>query len=301
MWGFTAFYQGSTNLILPAPDVAAVVQAVESGASKMFIVPALLQALVNDEAAQRAELGAMRLIVYGASPISGDVLRRSLQLFGNARFSQHYGMTETAGTICALPPADHDVRGNARMNSCGRALVGSEIRIADADGEPLPAGEVGEILIRSDAVMNGYWKRGEATAAALSGGWYHSGDAGYLDADGYLYICDRIKDLIVSGAENIYPAEVENVLHSHEAVQDVAVIGVPDDRWGEAVKAVVVRRSGAELSEAALIEFARSRIAGYKLPKSVDFVDELPRNASGKLLKHVLRAPYWEGRKRAVN
>lgn len=302
MWAFTAFYQGCVNLLLPAAEMSAVLRAIETRrASRMFVVPALLQAMVNDDGARAADLGSMRVIIYGASPIAEDVLRRSMQLFANAIFTQHYGMTETAGSIAALPPADHDLQGSPRMKSCGKPFAGVDVKIVSPEGEVLPPGGVGEILIRTGSVMRGYFKRDAATAEALRDGWYHSGDAGYLDEDGYLYIEDRIKDMIVSGGENIYPAEIENALHGHPAVRDVAVIGVPDDRWGEVVKAVVVGQPGADLSEAELLAFARERIAGYKLPKSVDFVDELPRNASGKLLKHVLREPYWRGRARAVN
>ena len=174
--------------------------------------------------------------------------------------------------------------------------------MVDAEGRTLPPGQVGEILMRAPCVMKGYWKREEGNAEAFDAeGFFRSGDAGYFDDEGYLYIHDRMKEMIVSGGENIYPAEVENALAGHPAVQDVAVIGVPDDRWGEAVKAVVALKAGAVVEPAELIAYARERIAGYKLPKSVDFVATIPRNPSGKILRRDLRQPYWEGRDRQVN
>jgi acyl-CoA synthetase (AMP-forming)/AMP-acid ligase II len=187
------------------------------------------------------------------------------------------------------------------MAGCGKPFPGNEIRIVDSEGAPLPPRAVGEIAIRSVSNMAGYHNNPEATARALRDGWYLSGDAGWMDEDGYLYIHDRVKDMIVSGAENIYPAEVENALHGHPAVADCAVIGVPDERWGEAVKAVVVLKPGSSVSADDLIAHARTRIAGYKAPKSVDFIDALPRNPSGKILKRELRKDYWPQGGRMVN
>jgi acyl-CoA synthetase (AMP-forming)/AMP-acid ligase II len=187
------------------------------------------------------------------------------------------------------------------MRSCGRPTAAAEIKVVDDVGHELPAGQVGEIICRSRLNMKGYWNLPDETAKTIRGGWVHTGDAGYFDADGYLYIYDRIKDMIVSGAENVYPAEVESALFGHPAVADVAVIGVPDARWGEAVKAIVVRTPGAEVTAEELIAFARERIAGYKLPKSIDFVDSLPRTPTGKIPKRELRAPYWQGRERQVH
>jgi long-chain acyl-CoA synthetase len=181
-------------------------------------------------------------------------------------------------------------------------MPGVEIRIVDDKGAVLPAGETGEIETRSIANMVGYWRQPEATAATVSAdGWLRTGDAGYLDADGYLYIQDRIKDMICSGAENIYPAEVESAIYGHPAIQEIAVAGVPDDKWGEAVKAIIVLKPGASASAEDIIGFARTRIAGFKVPKSVDFIEALPRNATGKILRRALREPYWAGRDRQVN
>jgi fatty-acyl-CoA synthase len=212
-----------------------------------------------------------------------------------------YGMTETTGTIVALPPEDH-VEGLDRMRSAGKALPGVELAILDADGNKLPTGEVGEIATRSGSNMAGYWNLPEATARTLDAdNWLRTGDAGYMDKDGYLYIHDRIKDMIISGGENIYPAEVESAICDHPDVAEVAVVGVPDEQWGEAVKAIVVMKSGKKATSADIIGFARQRIAGFKAPKSVDFIEALPRNASGKILRRHLRDPYWAGKDRQVN
>jgi long-chain acyl-CoA synthetase len=229
-------------------------------------------------------------------------LRECIDVFG-CDFCQQYGMTETTGTIVYLPPQDHDPKGNKRMQAAGLPLPGVELRITDGDGNVLGPNETGEICTRSVANMKGYWRNEEATGSTIGAdGWLRTGDAGYLDEDGYLYIQDRLKDMIISGAENIYPAEVENVLHEHPAVSEAAVIGVPDDTWGEAVKGIVVLKAGAEVSESDLIAFTRDRIAHYKAPKSVDVrATPLPRSASGKVLRRELREPYWAGKERRVN
>jgi acyl-CoA synthetase (AMP-forming)/AMP-acid ligase II len=210
-------------------------------------------------------------------------------------------MTETSGSVTYLPPEDHDVNGNERMKSAGKALPHCEISIVDENGHEMPTGEVGEIIVRSTTNMLGYWNLPEETSKTLKEGWLHTGDAGYMDSDGYVYVHDRVKDMILSGGENIYPAEVENAIFGHDKVADVAVIGVPDERWGESVKALVVLKDNEEASEEDIITFARERIAGFKTPKTVDFIKELPRNPSGKILKKDLRKPYWEGLDRKVN
>jgi long-chain acyl-CoA synthetase len=225
-----------------------------------------------------------------------------MDVFG-CQFCQQYGMTETTGTIVYLPPQDHDPKGNVRMRSAGVPMPGVEIRIVDANGAVLGPNQIGEICTRSQANMKGYWRKPEATSSTVDDeGWLRTGDAGYLDEDGYLYIQDRIKDMIITGAENVYPAEVENAIHGHPHVADVAVIGVPDETWGEAVKAIVVPKPGVTPDAARIIAHARERIAHYKAPRSVDFIDTpLPRNASGKILRRELREPYWAGRERRVN
>ena len=262
-----------------------------------FLVPAVLLIMTQLPEAASADLSSLRNIAYGASPISQEVLKRSIEMFG-CRFTQVYGLTETTGAITAL---QHEHHHGERLLSCGRAMYGSEIRVIGPQGEDLPPGAMGEIVYRGPGLMAGYYSREEDSRAALRDGWFHSGDGGSIDADGFVYIRDRIKDMILSGGENIYPAELESVLAGHPAVADVAVIGVPDDRWGETVKAVVVRRPGVSLTQAELIEWSRDRLAGFKSPRSVDFVDAIPRNPSGKMLKRQLRQPYWEGKSRQVN
>ncbi len=293
-WGLQGLRVGAKLVILPRPDIPDIVEKIEQyGITKLFAVPAVLNTILNHPAAAAANLSCVKQLLYGASPIPLDVLRHAMAKFGGADFIQCYGATETSGTVVVLPPQDHDVAGTPRMASCGKALPNIELKIIGEDGETLPPRAVGEILVRGNSTMLGYHNRADATASAIQQGWYYSGDAGYLDEDGYLYIFDRVKDMIVSGAENIYPAEVESALHEHPAVQDAAVIGVPDAKWGEAVKAIIVVKSGNTVSEAELITFARERIAAFKVPKSVDFVAELPRNPSGKILKKDLRQPYW--------
>ncbi len=218
-------------------------------------------------------------------------------------FYQAYGMTELTAGSTNLSAEDHR-RALADdpdlLLSAGRPLMGTEIRIVDESDRPLAAGEAGEIIMRGPQMMRGYWNLPEATTEALRDGWMHTGDIGRIDADGYLYVLDRLKDMIVSGGENVYPREVEDVLFGHPAVADVAVIGVPDERWGETVKAIVVLRDGASADEGALIDYCRDRLGGFQRPRSVEFRDALPHAANGKLLKRVLREPYWEGQARRV-
>ena len=298
-WAGQGFFHGATVVILEQADPAEIIKTIQDyHVTKVFVVPAVLQFMLQLEAAQNADFSHVRVVLYGASPIPEDVLVKAVDTF-KCPFVQLYGMTEASGSVTYLPAEAH-VPGAEQLKSCGIAFPGVEIIIGDAHDNPVAPREVGEILVKSPSMMKGYWNRPDATAEAMRNGWYHSGDAGYMDEDGYLYVYDRVKDMIVSGGENIYPAEVESALSRHEAVADIAVIGVPSEKWGEEVKAVIVKADGAELTEDELITFARSQIAGFKCPKSVDFVDALPRNPSGKLLKKDLRAPYWEGQGRMV-
>ncbi|MDB5619012.1 fatty acid--CoA ligase [Tardiphaga sp.] len=300
-WAVYGLYHGAKSVIAREFDPNKVLDDfAQYGISKLFLVPAAMQFIVRQPRARDMDFSKLRYILYGASPIPAALLKECISVF-KCGFVQMYGMTETTGTIVVLAPEDH-VEGRACMRSAGKALAGVEIAILDANGASLPTGEVGEIATRSGSNMAGYWNLPEATARTLDAdNWLRTGDAGYLDEDGYLYIHDRIKDMIISGGENIYPAEVESAICDHPDVAEVAVVGVPDDTWGEAVKAVVVLKPGKELSATDLMRFTRERIAGFKSPKTIDFISALPRNASGKILRRHLRDPYWEGRERQVN
>ena len=306
-WATAGMYEGCTSVIFRELDPAALITTlVEQEITHAFLVPAVLQFMLLVPGAEEADYSNLKVFVYGASPISEDVLARCVEMFDPCKFWQAYGLTETTGAVVNLPPEDHDPTGpnRHRLRSCGVAGPGVELRIAGDDGEPLAPNEVGEIWIRSPQNMVGYWNNPEETAKALTDdGWFKSGDAGYLDEDGYLFIHDRVKDMIVSGGENVYPAEVENVLMKHDAIADVAVIGVPHEKWGETAKAIVVPAEGVERSEETardIIGFAKSQLATFKCPTSVDWVDMLPRNPSGKILKKDLREPFWEGHDRRV-
>jgi long-chain acyl-CoA synthetase len=300
-WALVGLYRGVENVLMRDFDPPTILRVIEQQRiTKAIFVPAMMLFLLQAPQARDTDFSSLELIVYGASPAPLDLIRRALQVFG-CGLAQVYGLTETTGAITYLPPEDHGEHAIERMKSCGKAMEGAEIKVVDALAKELPPGAVGEVVCRTPQVMLGYWHLEEATRRAIRDGWFHTGDAGYMDKDGYLYIYDRVKDMIVSGGENIYPAEVESALFGHPAIADVAVIGVPDEQWGEAVKAIVVKKPEAQVTEAELIAYARERIAGYKVPRSVDFATTLPRNPSGKILKRELRKPYWEGRERQVN
>lgn len=304
-WAVAGMSDGGKSIIVRDLDPTLVVKLIEQHKiTHTFLVPVALQFMLMVPGVDEADFSSLKTIVYGASPISEDVLARSVQTF-KCDFWQAYGLTETTGAVINLPPADHDVNGpnKHRLRSCGIPGPGVEVRIVDNDtGNDVPVGEVGEIWIRGQQVMKGYWKMPEETAKSITPDkWFRSGDAGYMDKDGYVYIHDRVKDMIVSGGENVYPAEVENVLMSHPGIADVAVIGVPHEKWGETPKAIVVRAAGTEATEEEIIAFAQSQLAKFKCPTSVDFIDMLPRNPSGKILKKDLREPFWAGRERRVN
>ncbi len=298
--GLLSIAQGARAVILGDIDPAEILRLVEAkGLTQAFIVPAVILFLLQNPRVGSIDFSRLKNIAYGASPISDDVLLRAQKTFG-CGFIQLYGLTETTGGGTHLPPEAHDPA-LGKLRSCGVALPGCEIRVVDGDGKSLPQGEVGEIQIKGRNIMKGYWAKPDATAKSIQDEWFASGDAGFFDKDGYLYIHDRVKDMIVSGGENIYPAEVENAIFGHPAVADVAVIGVPDEKWGEAVKAIVVKKPDISVTPTEIIAYARERIAGYKLPKTVDFIETLPRNPSGKILRRELREPYWAGQARRVN
>lgn len=266
-----------------------------------FFVPAMILALLSEKDVEQIDTSSLKRVIYGASPIPIDLLKSALRVFRTTEFVQVYGLTETSGVVTALLPEDHSRIDSEVMKSCGRPIGGVELRIVDALGAPLPPREVGEVVCRTAKNMKGYWNRQDDTARTLKGDWLYTGDAGYLDENGYLYIHDRIKDMIVSGGENVYPAEIESVLFGHPDIADVAVIGVPDERWGEAVKALVVPMPNAVADPDVILRYARERLAGYKIPKSIEFLSEMPRNPSGKILKRKLRERYWQGHDRRVN
>ncbi|MGA7803087.1 fatty acid--CoA ligase [Bradyrhizobium sp.] len=300
-WGVLGLYHGAKGVIAREFDPSKVLDFFEqSKITKLFMVPAAMQFVVRQPRAREVDFSRLKYMLYGASPIPISLLKECIDVF-KCGFVQMYGMTETTGTIVALPPEDH-VEGSNRMRSAGKALPGVELAILDVNGNRLPPGQVGEIATRSGSNMAGYWNLPEATANTLDkDGWLRTGDAGYLDEDGYLYIHDRIKDMIISGGENIYPAEVESAICDHPDVAEAAVVGVPDETWGEAVKAIVVLKPGRSATATDIINFTRDRIAGYKTPKTVDFIAALPRNPSGKILRRHLRDPHWDGKDRQVN
>jgi len=292
-WALLGLAHGATVRILRRPDPVAVLDDLASGITHTFLVPALLAAMVRVPGERT--FPELRVIWYGASPMPLPVLRACVALFPG-RMAQVYGMTEASGAVTVLPVADHEDPAVAhRLVSAGRPFPGVEIEIRDpATEEPVPVGEPGEIWVRGASLMSGYWGRPEATAATITpDGWLRSGDGGHKDADGYVYVTDRIKDMIISGGENIYPAEIERVLAEHPSVGDCAVIGVPDEQWGEVPKAVVVAAPGQAVDAEALLAHCRTHLAAFKCPKSVDVLAELPRNPTGKVLKKDLRKQYW--------
>jgi acyl-CoA synthetase (AMP-forming)/AMP-acid ligase II len=292
--------QSGARLLLPdhfAPDRAVREMAAE-GVSYTTLAPAMIQSCLASPEMSGADLSSLRVIVYGGSPIAESVLREAQDRIGCA-FVQCYGLTETTGPITMLGPDDH-APGRGKLASCGRAVAGITIRIADEAGVALPSGETGEVLVAGPLNMAGYADDPAATAEILQGEWLRTGDAGYLDDDGYLFIRDRVKDMIVSGGENIYPVEVENALQSHPEVADSAVIGIPDAAWGERVIAFVVPSATACADTASLLDHCRRLVAGYKCPREIHFVESIPRNAAGKILRRELREPFWRGNDRKV-
>lgn len=304
-----ALYKGCTSVVHREVDPGRILADIPTHRiTAGFMVPALLQVLPIIPGASDVDFSSLEMILYGASPITEEVLTASLGLL-KCPHAQAYGLTETTGVVTLLDPEDHDPGGPRAelLRSAGRPVAGVELRIVGADGNDVADGEVGEIWVRTVQNLKGYWRNPEATDEVYPEGrdedglgWFRTGDAGYL-RDGYAFIHDRVKDMIVSGGENIYPAEIENVLMSHPKVADVAVIGIPSERWGESPLALIVPADGADPTEEELVEYCRERLAGFKLPKGVERLTDIPRNPSGKVLKTELRKPYWEGRERAVN
>jgi long-chain acyl-CoA synthetase len=293
---------GGSSVSIPLFDPAGVLALIEQhSVTQTLMVPTMIAMMFAAEGYSPERLASLELLIYGASPMPAAILEQVLTDLPDLQLVQGYGMTESASTLTLLGPEEH-VLGGDKLRSVGKPATGIVISIQDGAGNIQPRGEIGEVCARGGNFMSEYWNKPEATAEVFEGGWYHTGDAGYLDDDGYLFLSDRVKDMIVSGGENVYSTEVENAIASHPAVMQVAVIGIPDDTWGEAVHAIVVLEEGQTASADELIAHARASIAGYKVPKSVDFREEpLPLSGAMKVLKRELRAPYWEGRDRSIN
>jgi len=295
-YGSSTMLAGGNTILMADVDIPTIIDLIPRyKVTHTFMVPAVVQALLNAPEVAQADMSSLELLMYGASPMGDVLLRRAIDTFG-CNFMHAYGMTESAGTVVILGPEFHDPDGphSRLLKSCGSALPWVELRVVDpATGKDQPAGEVGELWLRTRMQMKGYWQNPKATAEAIvEGGWFRSGDAAYLDDEGHVFLFDRYKDMIISGGENIYPAEIENVLNGHPTVAQVGVIGVPHERWGETPLAVVVLKDGQTATEADLIAYTRADLAHYKCPTRVEFTDALPRNASGKLLKPELRRIY---------
>lgn len=295
--------KGGHHTFLSAFDPAAVLQLLRDEAVNVtLLVPTMVNMVVNHpEASAFGDLACK--VVYGASPMPEAVLRKGIETFPAWTFIQAYGMTELSPLAAALMWDEHVLEGDraVQLAACGRSAVGCDMRIVDSDGTPLPVGEIGEIAVRSDNVMRGYWNRPDLTAETVKNGWMMTGDAAHMDGHGFIYIVDRVKDMIISGGENVYSAEVEQAVYSHPAVLECAVIGVPDDKWGERVHAVVRLHPGVQAEGEDIMRHCRGVIGAYKCPRSVSFTDQaLPLSGAGKILKTELRKPFWEGHKRAV-
>lgn len=300
---FTNTIVGATHVIIPRFTPEAVLQAIDHHRITMTaLVPTMMAMLLHHPAFEKSDLSSLDLITYGASPIPEPLIAELIEKLPHVRFGQAYGMTELSPACTYLEPRHHSLAPETRhlLRSCGRPAMGVDVRIVDAEDRDVPAGDVGEITVAGPIVMQGYWKQPELTAEALRGGYMHTGDLGTMDADGFVYVVDRLKDMIVSGGENIYSVEVEDVLRRHPDVMMCAVIGVPHELWGEAVHAVVVPREGATPTAEAILNHCRAHLSGYKLPRSVELRDAMPLSAANKILKSELRRPFWQGQGRNV-
>jgi acyl-CoA synthetase (AMP-forming)/AMP-acid ligase II len=287
-----ALYNGAAVSVLPAFDPAAVLRLIaRDRPSICALVPTAIQMLIDHPDAQVTDFSSLRSMMYAGSPISSALLRRALARIG-CGFMQFYGASESLGPLTLLRPEEHDPDDEAKLRSCGSPVPLVEIRVVDPEGNNLPTGEIGELWVRGPTIFRSYWKQPEATAAVLMNGWYRTGDAGYRDASGFFYLVDRVKDMIVSGGENVYSAEVEQAVAQHPAVESCAVIGIPDPKWGESVTAVIVPRPGARVTAEDILRHCRTLIAGYKVPKAVHFTEALPLTTTGKILKRAVREEY---------
>jgi len=296
----SGIWSGSCQIPLKVFDPAVALDIIEKQrVTHTLGVPTMIAAIAELQQAEPRDASSLQMIAHGGSPIATDTVRRATEAFPTAEFVHVYGMTEGSPLVTGLRN-EQDLLDVDRSRSCGQALIGVQVKIIDNDGSELPTGEVGELAARGPNIMKGYWNKPEQTEDVLRNGWYRSGDMGYMDEEGFVFLVDRAKDMIVSGGENVYCSEVEEVLYKHPAVLEAAVFGVPDKAWGEAVHAVVVPRNDVTSEE--LVEFCREHIAGYKLPKAITLsAEELPKSGPGKILKRELREPFWQGQDRKVN
>ncbi len=301
---FTTTVAGGTHAVIPRFEPGLFLDAIERyRVTVTVVVPTMLNALLQCADLDRYDLSSLQLLTYGASPMPESLLRQAMERLPGVQFLQSYGMTELSPVATCLPPRYHVFEGPdaGRIRSAGQSVFNADVAVMDPDDRPLPPGEVGEICVRGPMVMKGYWRQEALTAETLRGGWMHTGDAGYLDDEGFLFLVDRVKDMIISGGENVYSAAVENVIYRYPGVHECAVIGVPSDTWGETVHAIVVPRPGAEIHVDGLLAHCREALAGYECPKSVEIRhDELPKSGPGKILKSELRKPYWEHESRSI-
>ena len=296
---------GSTHIFIPMFTPAATIKAIEEKkASHALLVPVMIQMVINDPLVKEADLSSLKFVLYGASPIAEAVLVQAMNTLSSAAFAQGYGQTELAPLATMLSSKYHTTEGPyaGKLKSAGQAIPCVEIKIKDEEGKELPLGEIGEITVRGPNAMTGYWNKPEETAVSLRDGWVHTGDAGYMDEEGFVFLVDRVKDMIVSGGENVYSAEVENAVSNHPAVQQVVVIGIPSEEWGEQVHAEIILKEGMTATPEDIIAKTKEYIANYKCPRSISFRTEpFPLSGAGKLLKRDVRKPYWEGKERQIN
>lgn len=301
---FSNTARGATQAFIPRFEPQLVLETIErERVSLLLLVPTMINFLLQQPDLESYDLSSLRHVTYGASPIAPDMLRRAMKVF-NCQFGQGYGLTEASPLLTVLTPDDHvitDEKSERRLASCGRPVSGVDVRVVKEGGSDAQPGEVGEITARGPNIMLGYWKRPDDTEDVLRDGWLHTGDLATVDEDGYIYLVDRKKDMIVTGGENVYSTEVEAVLYAHPAVKEAAVISIPDPDWGEAVHACVALRDGRQATIEELVEFCRKMLASYKVPRSIDFIEgELPKGGTGKILKKQLRERYWKGQSRRI-
>ncbi|MEK6321961.1 MAG: long-chain-fatty-acid--CoA ligase [Acidobacteriota bacterium] len=302
---FSHTARGATQAFIPRFDPKMVLETISrERVSLLLLVPTMINFLLQQPDLASYDLSSLRHMTYGASPIAPDLLRRAMKVL-TCKFAQGYGLTEASPLLTVLTPEDHvvtDEKSERRLASCGKAVQGVDVRVMKEDGSAVQPGEVGEIIARGPNIMLGYWKRPDDTEEVLRDGWLHTGDLATVDEDGYIYLVDRKKDMIVTGGENVYSTEVEAVLYAHPAVKEAAVIPIPDRDWGEAVHACVALREGKRMTAEELIEFCQEHLAGYKAPRSIEFIEgELPKGGTGKILKKQLRERYWKDQARRVS